>query len=421
MPEVLLMDGGVSTHLENMIAPDKFSHRDLWSSSLLLTDEGRASITKGHKDWLDSGSDLLTTVTYQCHYGLVEDAASKGAIENDLKATTGVTSKNSQDSSITSALPKEKMKEMMIDGVLLAKRAIDATNANSRIRNSVHISPSPTDYPSTLGPFVVASTGPYGAAMADGSEYTGKYPAHVTREALVDFHTLKARTLLMEGKPDGLAVETIPNIEEVGVVCEVLRDLQQQREELHPDLPPIACWISLACRNGSEMNDGHTVKDALRIVQSYDPYGRWIVGIGVNCFNSAYTSSLVTTIMKESLLQNNGRRGIIIYPNSGEGWDAVNEVWKDGSGASEVELADRLMEAIRLIRDICGSESGTKEEASSDSSIPSCAQKIILGGCCRTKPATIAMLRKRVDTFHGIKHDFVTLGSDVIEHQSLGK
>ena len=210
---VLLIDGGVSTHLENIIAPEKFSHRDLWSSSLLLTEDGRARILQGHTDWLDSGADILTTVTYQCHYGLFRETA-----------TTESASSIECNGSVLEVLPEAKIKDMMVDGVGIAKRAIESMNRQ--------ILPKSSAPPITVGPFVVASTGPYGAAMADGSEYTGKYPAHVTRQALVNFHTHKARTLLMEGKPDGIAVETIPNMEEVGVVCEVLRDLQQQREEI---------------------------------------------------------------------------------------------------------------------------------------------------------------------------------------------
>mmetsp|Transcript_7037 Transcript_7037/g.17183 ORF Transcript_7037/g.17183 Transcript_7037/m.17183 type:complete len:421 (-) Transcript_7037:2486-3748(-) len=392
MPEVLVMDGGVSTHLEKIIAPKRFSHRNLWSSSLLLTEEGRASITEGHRDWLKSGCDILTTVTYQCHYGLFKGTKSA---KTDLAVE--------QPDSVTEVMPEEKMKEMMIEGVLLARRAIDATNINPKREKSQ--SESIYSISSTLGPFVVASTGPYGAAMADGSEYTGNYPAHVTRQALVSFHTRKARTLLMEGEPDGLAVETIPNIEEVGVVCEVLRDLQQQREALQPNSSPIACWISLACRNGSEMNDGHTVEEALRTVQSCDPSGRWIAGVGINCFHSAYSSSLVNILKKSSLFQGCGRRGIIIYPNSGEGWDAVNEEWTAGSGTSDDDLVDQLIKAVKLIRDERKVESGTNDEAESNSMKHRSIPKIILGGCCRTNPTTISMLRKKVDEYNVMSDD----------------
>ncbi len=385
------MDGGVSTHLENIIAPERFSHRDLWSSSLLLTKEGKASIIQGHRDWIKSGSDILTTVTYQCHFGLSKAPESKEtkSIANNAHAVIEV-------------LPADKMKEVMVEGVVLAKRAIEAMNVKSDWNKPQ----------SRIGPFVVASTGPYGAAMADGSEYTGTYPAHVTRRALVNFHIRKARTLLMEGKPDGLAVETIPNIEEVGVVCQVLRDLQQQREEMQPNSSPVACWISLACRNGREMNDGHSVEEALRTVQSYDPTGRWIAGVGINCFHSTYLPSLVTTLTKVSLLQEHGRRGIIIYPNSGEAWDAVNEKWKDHSGTSDDELVHQLLKAVQLIKDECMMTPKTNEEAVSKSVNQNSIPKIILGGCCRTNPTTISMLRNKIDEYSTPSDDVQPLNSN---------
>ena len=81
-------------------------------------------------------------------------------------------------------------------------------------------------------------------------------------------------------------------------------------------------------------------------------------------------------------------------------FDTVNEEWKDGSGTSDGKLADRLMEAVQLVRDACEVESSTNEEASSNKLKPRCVPKIILGGCCRKNLATIAMLRKRVDAYH---------------------
>jgi S-methylmethionine-dependent homocysteine/selenocysteine methylase len=50
---ILLMDGGVSTHLEHLLEQrnQKFPIRELWSSSLLLSPEGRNTILQGHKDW----------------------------------------------------------------------------------------------------------------------------------------------------------------------------------------------------------------------------------------------------------------------------------------------------------------------------------------------------------------------------------
>lgn len=405
-PQVLLMDGGVSTHLEDVIAPKTFSRRSLWSSSLLLTDEGRNSIVKGHQDWLDSGCNVLTTVTYQCHHGLAQiETTTKGAIDGSATTAVAVTetasdsNKDNERNPMTATPTKEKMREMMIDGIFLAREAINKKSAKDSSNNDSPQSLASSSSSSlTLKPFVVASTGPYGAAMADGSEYTGNYPPHVTREALVDFHTRKARTLLMEGKPDGLAVETIPNLQEIGVVCEVLRDLQQQQErESKSVVSPIACWISLACRNGNELNDGHTVEEALRIIQSYDPTGRWITAVGINCCDSACIASLVTTLTNVDATS--GRRGIVVYPNSGEHWNAANEDWDEGSGATDTTIADRLMEAVRIIQDACKVEhSGTNEAgAGRNEGKPNRIPKLIIGGCCRTNPATIALLRKRID------------------------
>jgi homocysteine S-methyltransferase len=427
-PAVLLMDGGVSTHLEGLIAPRKFFPRSLWSSSLLLTPAGRASIVRGHRDWLAAGVDVVTTVTYQCHYGLVPpdggEAGDPPVENNDTGSDTG---NNDDDIDTVSSIDEERMTKMINDGIALARQAIlpedvGTTGSNDDgddVLGGVYSQRSTSSSP---GPYVVASTGPYGAAMADGSEYTGRYPPSVTVRTLRDFHRKKARTLL-QTKPDGLAVETIPNLDEVGVVCQVLKDLLQEQEEKEGSggtsspSPPIACWISFACRNGYELNDGHTVKEALEVVRSHDPDGRWISAVGVNCCDSAHIQSLVK-ILTEDIAHSrkgggdghdgdgetnthSGRRGIILYPNSGEAWDAAHEEWKDGTGTTDMQFADRLMDAVRTVQDTW--DEAYPKLASSDKEIPPplpSMPKIILGGCCRTNPATIATLRRRIDEWN---------------------
>ena len=52
LPRILLLDGGVSTHLQSRGAT--FAHRALWSSSLLLTEPAR--IRQGHADWLENNN-----------------------------------------------------------------------------------------------------------------------------------------------------------------------------------------------------------------------------------------------------------------------------------------------------------------------------------------------------------------------------
>ena len=344
-PPILLLDGGVSTHLEQLIAPKTFDHRELWSSSLLLTKEGRASILQGHTDWLKAGSDIITTVTYQCHYGLV---AAAGMVVSD-----------------------EQMTEMIQNGVKLAKQAVAEHPLTDAARP---------------GPYVVASTGPYGAAMADGSEYTGNYPKQVTRDALKEFHRRKAKALL-ECRPDGIAVETIPNLQEVGVVCEVLQELLQ---EAHQSDPPVACWISLAGRVNdmlkAELNDGSSLTEALKLIRSCDPHRRYIAGIGVNCCDSAHATYMVREIVNDCVNDGPLSRGVVVYPNSGETWDAASEQWKEGTGADDTQFADRIMKCVNTVQ-----ESGKEMDG------PGVAQKIVVGGCCRTNEKTIAALRERID------------------------
>lgn len=381
-PSILLMDGGVSTHLEGLIAPAKFSHRALWSSSLLLTPNGRETIVQGHKDWLSAGVNIITTVTYQCHYGVAGGFSGGGADAQEVYER------------------EENMTELIRTGVALAQRALqeDVNDATATVLRRSSTNAFPT--------FVVASTGPYGAAMADGSEYTGVYPPNVTRQVLVDFHRRKAQTL-WNTKPNGLAAETIPNLEEVGVVCQVLKELQEQGQKVTDDNETSrgCCWISLACKNGTQLNDGHSVQEALDMIRSYDPKGEWISAVGINCCDGAFVAPLVELLANEALnmaqVNNDSTtttttttthtpRGIVVYPNSGEAWDAAHEEWKDGTGTTDTQFADRLMAAVQTVHELWKTKGGAQ-----------CGHmpRMVLGGCCRTNPATIETLRWRIDAW----------------------
>lgn len=88
------------------------------------------------------------------------------------------------------------------------------------------------------------------------------------------------------------------------------------------------------------------------------------------------------------MAKNEYRRVIVVYPNSGEQWDAQKSTWKEGTGCtSPAEFAVRIMEAIQLVRSIWQSLSPKQ----------STPPKMIVGGCCRTSPTTIAAVRKRLD------------------------
>mmetsp|Transcript_31645 Transcript_31645/g.76791 ORF Transcript_31645/g.76791 Transcript_31645/m.76791 type:complete len:389 (-) Transcript_31645:61-1227(-) len=377
-------------------------------------------------DWLHAGVNIITTVTYQCHYGLVvssENPPSPQPRPASAAAGDKTTICSDDDNNVGYSVGMST-DEMLRQGVSLARRAVKESNPATMHSSNNIVFPT----------FVVASTGPYGAAMADGSEYTGQYPVEVTRDKLKEFHRRKASTIL-SNHPDGIAIETIPNLEEVGVVCEVMKELlqQQQYQQRQGDdsLSPrtCCCWISFACKNDHELNDGHTVQEALDLIQLYDPDCEWISAIGVNCCDSAYVPNLVKLLTlnalsvatrekitamderdssstvavpeqqqqqpKQKTYQHLPTRGIVVYPNSGESWDAANNDWKDETGATDLEFSDRLMESVALVYGLWNGKITTKMKTKR----PYLPQppRIVLGGCCRTNPATIALLRQRID------------------------
>ena len=217
---MLLLDGGVSTYLEHVLAArgEVFSHRPLWSSSLLL-DGDKDTVQNMHKTFAEAGADILSTVTYQCHF--------EGNQGSD-----------------------ERMTQVLRDGVKWAQQA-------SRR-------------------YIAASSGCYGSALADGSEYTGAY-GEITLQQLMDFHRRKFQVLAAES-PDAIAIETIPDLLECRSVVTMLNEQET----------PITCWMSLACQDGDRLNDGSKLEDALDIIHEMDPNATYIHGVGINCCDSLY-------------------------------------------------------------------------------------------------------------------------------------
>ena len=150
---------------------------------------------------------------------------------------------------------------------------------------------------------VAASVGPYGAALADGSEYKGNYG--VTKSALKDFHARRLEVLISTD-PDLLALETMPDTFEVEVLLELLQDC------------PIPYWVSYSCTSGNKTNAGQSFADAVSLAQN-------AYAVGVNCTSP----ELITNL----LLSAKSDKPYVIYPNSGRKWNADKKVW-EGSSAT---------------------------------------------------------------------------------------
>ena len=150
---------------------------------------------------------------------------------------------------------------------------------------------------------VAASVGPYGATRHDGSEYRGDYG--LDEDTLAEFHRARFDVLANAGA-DLLACETIPSRLEARALVRLLT--------AHPDA---RAWVTFSCRDGRHTSAGDPIGDCARWLDSVPQ----VIGIGVNCVAPEFVLSLVREIAAIT------NKAIVVYPNSGEQWDAVQRCW----------------------------------------------------------------------------------------------
>ncbi|HLF57094.1 MAG TPA: homocysteine S-methyltransferase family protein, partial [Thermoanaerobaculia bacterium] len=138
---VMILDGGLATELE---ARGYDLDDELWSARLLADDPD--AIRRVHLDYLAAGADCIVTASYQA---TVEGFRRRGRSESEAI-------------------------ELLLAAVRIGRAARDEFWSAHEHRVG------------RLRPLVAASVGPYGAARADGSEYTGSYD--LDEEGLVAFH-----------------------------------------------------------------------------------------------------------------------------------------------------------------------------------------------------------------------------------------
>jgi homocysteine S-methyltransferase len=194
--------------------------------------------------------------------------------------------------------------------------------------------------------WVAASVGPYGAMLADGSEYRGDYGLTVTQ--LRQWHRRRLAVLADAG-PDVLAVETIPCLAEVDALCAELTELDQP------------AWLSITC-TGAETRAGEPASEAFAMARDCDP----VIAVGVNCTAPDDVAELVREAANVS------GKPVVVYPNSGEAWDAERRRWVGEPAFSAAAVTDWIDHGARLI-----------------------------GGCCRVRPEGIADVRAAVDARTG--------------------
>jgi len=274
-----LLDGGLATALEDL--GNSFTS-ELWTGELLKSAPDQ--IREAHAAFVRAGAEIIITSTYQVSF---PGCIAKGWTHEEV---------------------------------------VDA------LKNSIQLARD------AKAPKVAASIGPYGAYLADGSEYRGNYDA--TEAQLREFHKERLE-ILIACKPDYLAIETIPEIREARVLLELLKDLNNT----------IPVWIAFSCRDDLRLSSGEYFKDAARVSKELGAEY-----IGINCTSPELVTSLLESAKEYG--------PFVVYPNAGRTW---NEKLKRLEGAT-VKLSDKHIHEWAG----CGAT--------------------IIGGCCGIGPKEIAQV-----------------------------
>jgi len=294
----IILAGGLATTLEDR---GYDLDDDLWSARVLLKDP--EAIGKVHHDFLAAGADCITTATYQA------------------------------------SIPGFK------------KQGLDLEQARAQLEVAVDLAVNardefwsrPDNRPGRVKPLVAACVGPYGAFLADGSEYLGNYD--IDDGGLADFHRERWH-ILAQGQADLLACETLPSFREAAVLLELL-----------DKTPDRWAWFSFSCRDGHHLCDGTPFVEAIELCAAHQR----VAAVGVNCTAPEFITPLLSAARPVTDLP------LIAYPNSGEVFDPAGKTWR--AGGSGQDLCEATSEWLSL---------GVN----------------VIGGCCRIGPEAIANFRR---------------------------
>ena len=289
----VMLDGALATELERHGAD--LSH-ELWSAKMLI--EAPEMIQQVSHDYLVAGADIIATATYQASFEGFEKVGISRAMASNLM-------------------------QLSVDLAVLAREAFWSSYENHLGR---------------LRPLVAASIGPYGACLANGSEYHGNYD--LDKKALIEFHRPRMAELA-HSDADLLAFETIPSKLEAEALIELLAEFPQRK-----------AWLSFSCKDEQHVCHGEPFADCAALAETSDQ----IIAVGINCTPPQYLVPLLESAQPLN-------KPLIVYPNSGETWVADENRW-----------------------------SGTACEAQAATAWYDAGARVI-GGCCRTRPDDIARMR----------------------------
>ncbi|MEV7453502.1 homocysteine S-methyltransferase [Streptomyces nigra] len=286
----VVLDGGLSNQLE---AQGHDLSDELWSARLLA--EEPEAIVEAHLAYFEAGADVAITAGYQATF---EGFARRG-------------------------VDRERAAGLIASSVELAREAARRARARG-IRRPL---------------WVAASAGPYGAMLADGSEYRGRYGLSVAE--LERFHRPRLE-VLAGARPDVLALETVPDTDEAEALLRAVRGLG------------VPAWLSYTI-SGDRTRAGQPLEEAFGLAAFADE----VIAVGVNCCAPEDVEGAVAMAARVTGLP------VAAYPNSGESWNATTRAW-DGRATLSPALAGQWR------------ASGAH----------------LIGGCCRVGPPTITALSR---------------------------
>ncbi|MEU7300034.1 homocysteine S-methyltransferase [Streptomyces sp. NPDC007206] len=289
----VVLDGGMSNQLES--AGHDLSD-ELWSARLLA--ERPEAVTEAHLAYFRAGADVAITASYQATF---EGFARRG-------------------------IGHEEAARLLALSVDLAREAARQAGGAG------------VDRPL----WVAASVGPYGAMLADGSEYRGRYGLSV--DELERFHRPRME-VLAAAAPDVLALETVPDADEGAALLRAVRGLG------------VPAWLSYTV-DDRQTRAGQPLEEAFALAADRDE----VIAVGVNCCAPEDVEPAVEIAARVT------GKPVVVYPNSGESWDAGARAWTGRTrfGAEQVKAWQ---------------DAGAR----------------LVGGCCRVGPEAIASIRQAVD------------------------
>lgn len=293
----LVIDGAMATELEKYGVD---TDNDLWSATALI--ENPEAITAVHKSYFQAGADVAITNTYQANV----------------------------DKFIKMGLSKKASKNLIVKAVDLAVKARDdyygSLNKEQRDQRAKY-------------PLIAGSVGPYGAYLADGSEYRGDYD--LSEKEYMDFHRSRME-LLNQAGVDLFAFETMPNFSETKALVDLLK----------LEFPDQHAWLSFSIKDEKTLCDGTPLQSAVKYFNVFDQ----ISAVGVNCTTLENIEGAVKTIRAVT------DKPIVVYPNNGDIYDPKTKTWTPNPQSDTFSnlVPEWLAAGAQLI-----------------------------GGCCRTTPKDI--------------------------------